>query len=83
MEQTVELIEIKMRRQQILATEIDDGLMPGFALVVAIGLNDAHVFVLDPPLAAGSSDNPQEHRDSPKTDPARIKLFAVIRNFFP
>ena len=56
MEQTAELIEIKMRRQQILTTEIDDGLMPGFALVVAIGLNDAHVFVLDPPLAAGSSD---------------------------
>ena len=66
MEQTAELIEIKVRRQQILATEIDDGLMPGFALVVAIGLNDAHVFVLDPPFATGGSDDPQEHGDLPQ-----------------
>ena len=65
MEQTAALIEIKMRRQQILATEIDDGLMPGFALVVAIGLNDADVFVLDPPFATGGSDDPQEHGDPP------------------
>jgi hypothetical protein len=36
--------------------------MPSFAVVVAIGLNHAHVFVLDPTLAAGSSDHPQEHR---------------------
>jgi hypothetical protein len=61
MEQTAELIEIKVRRQQILATEIDDGLMPGFALVIAIGLNHAHVFVLDPGLAARGSGDPQEH----------------------
>ena len=27
MEQTVQLVEIKMRGQQVLATEIDDGLM--------------------------------------------------------
>ena len=65
MKQTAELIEIKVRRQQILATEIDDGLMPGFALMVAIGLNDADVFVLDPPFATGGSDDPQEHGDPP------------------
>ena len=83
MEQTVELIEIKVRRQQILATEIDDGLMPGFALVVAIGFDHAHVFVLDPGLATRGSDDPQEHGNpTAKADPARIRLFSAIRNQF-
>jgi hypothetical protein len=83
MEQTTELIEIKVRRQQIPATEIDDRLMPGFALVVATGLNHAHVFMLDPGLAARGSDDPQEHGDpTAKADPAKISLFAAIRNEF-
>ena len=43
-----QLVEIKIRCQQILAAEIDDGLMLGSALGVAISLNDAHAFVLDP-----------------------------------
>jgi hypothetical protein len=80
MEQAAQLVEIKMRRQQILAAEIDDGLMPSFAVVVAIGLNHAHVFVLDPTLAAGSSDHPQEHRrPCLKTVPASISETSLIR----
>ena len=62
MQQTAQFIEIKMSRQEIFATEIDDGLMPGFAGVVAISFHDTHIFVLNPALAAGSSDYPQEHR---------------------
>ena len=54
-----------MRGQQVLATEIDDGLMLSFALVIAISLNDAHVFVFDPGLAAWGSDYAQEHRRRP------------------
>src|SRR5215472_9212960 len=55
-------MEIKMGRQEIFAAEIDDGLMPGFAGVVAVSFHDPHIFVFNPALAARGSDHPQEHR---------------------
>ena len=42
MQQTAELIEIEMRRQKILAAEIDDGAMLRLAIVIAIGLDQAN-----------------------------------------
>jgi hypothetical protein len=51
-----------MSGQQIFAAKIDDCAMLVLA-VLAIGLNDANVFVLDP-LAAGGSNHAQVHGPS-------------------
>jgi len=59
-QQAAELVEIKMRRQQIPAAEIDDGAVTGLAVVVAIGFDHAHIVALDA-LADGRSDQAQEH----------------------
>ena len=62
MQQACQLGEIEMRRQQVLATQIEDGAMPRLA-AVAIGFDHPHIFVLDA-LAAGGADDAQEHGPS-------------------
>jgi hypothetical protein len=49
-----------MRREQILAAEIEDRAVLGFARLVAIGFDDAYVFALEA-VADGCPHNPQEH----------------------
>src|ERR1700741_4709634 len=56
-----QLLDIEVLTQNILASQIDDRAMLGFALLVTIGFNQADVFVLDA-VAAGGSDHEQEHR---------------------
>src|ERR1700745_2767855 len=55
-----QLLDIEVLTQNILASQIDDRAMLGFALLVTIGFNQADVFVLDA-VAAGGSDHAQEH----------------------
>jgi hypothetical protein len=62
MQQARQLGEIEMRRQQVLAAEIEDGAMPRLALL-AIGFDHAYIFVFDA-LAAGGADDAQEHGPS-------------------
>src|SRR6516162_3031312 len=60
MQQTLQFRQIEMRREQILATEIEDRAVLGFARLVAIGFDDAYVFALEA-VADGCPHNPQEH----------------------
>jgi hypothetical protein len=60
MQQTVQLVEIEMRRQQIAAAEIDHGAVLRLAGLVAIGLHQAHILALHA-LADGRPDDAQEH----------------------
>src|SRR5215813_14130818 len=62
MQQSIELVEIEMRSEQILAAEIDDRAMLILA-VLATGFDDAHVLVLDP-LGAGGANHAQIHGPS-------------------
>src|SRR5262249_7424388 len=77
MQQSIELVEIEMRSEQILAAEIDDRAMLILA-VRAIGFDDAHVRVLNP-LAAGGANHAQIHNPSPNPLSRRIlvKEFAI------
>src|SRR5207245_2760785 len=59
-QQTAELVEIKMLRQQISAAEIDDRAVTGLAVGVAIGFDHADVFAFDV-LADGRSHQAQKH----------------------
>jgi len=59
MEQTHQLVEVEMRRQQVPAAEIEHRAMPRLA-VLPKRFDDPHIFVLDP-FAAGGADHPQEH----------------------
>src|SRR5215831_21345421 len=56
-----ELAEIEMRCQKIAAAEIDHRPMPRLAVVVAIGLDHAHIFALHA-LADVRPDHAQKHR---------------------
>ena len=60
MQETPQLRQIEMRREQILATEIENRAVLGFAGPVAIGFDDAYVFALEA-VADGCPHNPQEH----------------------
>jgi hypothetical protein len=76
-QQTPELAKIKMRRQQIPATQINDGAVLGLAVVVAIGFDHTHIFVLGRFAAAAGFDHAQEHRaPSQKSVPAIIPVCA-------
>lgn len=59
MQQAHQLGEIEMRRQQVLATQIEHGAMARLA-ALAIGFDHPHVFMLDA-FAAGGADDAQEH----------------------
>ena len=72
-----QLLQIEMRPQKILASEIDDGAMLGFALRITKGFNQAHVFVLDP-VAASRSDHAQEH-GLPIFCPCLLHILLAIR----
>ena len=61
-QQARQLGEIEVRRQQVLATQIEDGAMARLA-ALAIGLDHPHILVLDA-LAAGGADDAQEHGPS-------------------
>ena len=84
-QQTAELVEIKMPCQQIPATEIDDRVVTGLAVGIAIGLDHADVFAFDA-FADGRSDQAQKHDPiagtSAETCPcnsyAMISRFAII-----
>jgi hypothetical protein len=60
MQQTPQLRQIEMSPEQILATEIENRAVLGFAGPVAIGFDDAYVFSLEAG-ADGCPHNPQEH----------------------
>ena len=60
MQQALQFRQIEMRREQILATEIENRAVLGFAGPVAIGFDDAYVFALEAG-ADGCPHNPQEH----------------------
>ena len=60
MQQTAELVEIKMPRQQVPAAEIDDRAVTGLAVGIAIGFDHTYVFAFDA-LADGRSDQAQKH----------------------
>ena len=60
MQQTPQLRQIQMRREQILAAEIENGAVLGFAGPVAIGFDHAHVFALKA-VADGCPHNPEKH----------------------
>ena len=80
MQQTPQLRQIEMRREQILATKIDNGAVLGFAGAVAIGFDEAHVFALDA-LADGCPHDPQEHSGAPgATCPCNVCEITLIRN---
>ena len=59
MQQARQLGEVEMRCQQVLATEIEHGAVARLA-VLAIGFDQAHIFMLDA-VAAGGADDAQEH----------------------
>src|ERR1700674_4735179 len=59
MQQAGQLGEVEMRRQQVLATQIEHGAMARLA-ALAIGFDHPHVFMLDA-FAAGGADDAQEH----------------------
>jgi len=59
-QQAAELVEIKMSGQQIPAAEIDDGAVPGLAVIITKGFDHTHVFAFDA-LADGGPDQAQEH----------------------
>src|SRR6516164_9907872 len=63
MQQTLQFRQIEMRREHILAAEIEDRAVLGFARLVAIGFDDAYVFALEA-IADGCPHNPQEHGPS-------------------
>ena len=58
-QQARQLAEVEMRRQHVAATEIENGAMPGLALL-AKGFDHAHVLVRHPGAAAGAN-HAQEH----------------------
>jgi hypothetical protein len=60
MQQMPQLRQIEMRREQILATEIENRAVLGFAGPVAIGFDYAHVFALEA-VADGCPHNSQKH----------------------
>ncbi len=60
MQETAQLVEIKMRRQQIAAAKIDHGAVLRLASVVAISLDHADIVALHA-LADGRPDDAQEH----------------------
>lgn len=59
MQQAPQFAQVEMRRQHVLATEIEHGAMPRLALV-AKGLDDPHVLMFDA-FATGGTDHAQEH----------------------
>ena len=59
-QETAQLVEIKMRRQQITAAEIDHGAVLRLAGVVAISLDHAHIVALHA-LADSCPDDAKEH----------------------
>jgi len=77
MQQSRQLLEIEVLTQKVLASEIDDGAVLGFAILVAKGLNQAHIFVRDP-VAASGSDHAQEH-GLPLFCPCLLNVFVAIR----
>src|SRR5215831_182482 len=76
MQQTPQLRQIEMRREQILAAKIENGAVLGFARPVAIGFDEAHVFALDA-LADGCPHDPQEHWSG---GPCNVYEILPIRN---
>jgi hypothetical protein len=60
MQQAPQFAQIEMRRQHVLATEIEHRAMPRLALV-AKGFDDPHILVFDA-LAPGGTNHAQEHR---------------------
>ena len=62
MQQARQLGEVEMRRQQVLATQIEDRAMARLA-ALAIGFDHPHILVLDA-VAAGGPDDAQEHGPS-------------------
>src|SRR5262249_9781016 len=66
-QQTTELVEIEVLGEQIPSAKVDHRAMPGLA-TLAIRFDHAHIFMFDA-LAAGGTDQPQEHRPSLWTCP--------------
>jgi len=60
MQQTAQLVEIKMRRKHVAAAEIDDSAVLRLAGVVAIGLDYADIVALHA-FADSCPDDAQEH----------------------
>jgi hypothetical protein len=82
-QQTAELAQIEMRRQQIPAAEIDHRAVPRLAIMIAIGLDHAEIFALYA-LADGGSHHAQEHDPVAQIDgkyvPATVSAVRAIRN---
>ena len=70
-QQSVELVDIEMRGQQIHAAEIKNRPVLGLSRVVAISLDEPQILVLNA-FATRRSNDPQEHRICSKNCPCTI-----------
>jgi hypothetical protein len=78
-EEPVELVDIKMRGQQIHAAEIKNRPVLGLSRVVAISLDEPQILVLNA-FATRRSNDPQERRICSKNCPCTIAKDELIRS---